>query len=84
MKRILFIFSLVLIISCQSPVNNGVSEENQAKFEQQIESFRTFTEGFSKEDVELTMSVIADDIHSGVPQFIMVARLLDMMVSLRL
>ena len=83
MKRILFIFSLVLIISCQSPVNNGVSEENQAKFEQQIESFRTFTEGFSKEDVELTMSVIADDIH-GVPQFIMVARLLDMMVSLRL
>ena len=38
MKRIIFIFSLILIISCESPVNNGVSEENQAKFEQQIES----------------------------------------------
>ena len=48
MKRILFIFSIVLIISCQSPVNNGVSEENQAKFEQQIESFRTFTKGLAK------------------------------------
>ena len=69
MKRILFIFSLVLIISCESPVNNGVSEENQAKFEQQIESFRTFTEGFSKEDVELTMSVIADDIQWSPPVY---------------
>ena len=69
MKRILFIFSLVFIISCESPVNNGVSEENQAKFEQQIESFRIFTEGFSKEDVELTMSVIADDIQWSPPVY---------------
>ena len=69
MKRILFIFSLVLIISCESPTNNGVSEENQAKFEQQIESFRTFTEGISKKDLELTMSVISDDIQWSPPVY---------------
>ena len=48
MKRIIFIFSLTLIISCESPVNNGVSEENQAKFEQQIESLEHLLKGLAK------------------------------------
>ena len=59
MKKLLILFFLTAFIACQSPAPDAVSEENQAKFEQQIESFRTFAKGFNAENMDLTMSVVS-------------------------
>ena len=76
MKKIILIFSLFLIISCNNSVtvsagsnNTGVTEEYKLKFEQQIEAWETFTNGFNKEDMDLTMSVISDTVMWSPPNY---------------
>ena len=69
MKNIFILFVLTLFIACQAPATNAVSEENQAKFEQQIEAFKTFTTGFYNEDIDQLMSVVADSVQWSPPQY---------------
>lgn len=69
MKNIFILLVLTLFIACQAPVNNAVSEENQAKFEQQIEAFQTFTNGFYNEDIDQLMSVVSDSVQWSPPQY---------------
>ena len=45
MKNIFILFVLTLIIACEAPTPSSVSDDNVAKFEQQIEAFETFTKG---------------------------------------
>ena len=70
MKKIILLCGLFLIVSC-ADVNNSssVSAENQAKFEQHIESFRTFTKGFNAEDMEMTLSVVSEDVQWSPPYY---------------
>ena len=60
MKNIFILFVLTLIIACEAPAPSSVSDDNVAKFEQQIEAFETFTKGFYNEDIDELMSVVAD------------------------
>jgi len=70
MKKIILLCGLLLIVSC-ADVNNSssVSAENQAKFEQHVESFRTFTKGFNAEDMEMTLSVVSEDVQWSPPYY---------------
>ena len=70
MKKIILLCGLLLIVSC-ADVNNSnvVSDENQAKFEQHIESFRTFAKGFNAEDMEMTLSVVSEDVQWSPPYY---------------
>ena len=70
MKNLLFLFGLLIIVSC-ADVNSSisVSEENQAKFEQHVESFRTFAEGFAAEDMEMTLSVVSESVQWSPPYY---------------
>ena len=69
MKNIFILFVLTLIISCEAPAPSSVSNENVAKFEQQIEAFETFTKGFYNEDIDELMSVVADSVQWSPPQY---------------
>ena len=70
MKKIILFCGLLLIVSCADFNNsNAVSDENQAKFEQHIESFRTFAKGFNAEDMEMTLSVVSEDVQWSPPYY---------------
>ena len=70
MKKIILLCGLLLIVSCADVNNsNTVSDENQAKFEQHIESFRTFARGFNAEDMEMTLSVVSEDVQWSPPYY---------------
>ena len=70
MKKIILLCGLLLIVSCADVNNsNAVSDENQAKFEQHIESFRTFARGFNAEDMEMTLSVVSEDVQWSPPYY---------------
>tara|TARA_E500000331_G_scaffold54948_1_gene48613 strand:+ start:305 stop:877 length:573 start_codon:yes stop_codon:yes gene_type:complete len=69
MKKLFILFFLTAFIACQSPAPDAVSEENQAKFEQQIESFRTFAKGFNAEDMDLSMSVVSESVQWSPPYY---------------
>ena len=70
MKKIILLCGLLLIVSCADVNNsNDVSDENQAKFEQQIESFRTFANGFNAENMDLTMSVVSESVQWSPPYY---------------
>ena len=70
MKKIILLCGLLLIVSCADVNNsNDVSDENQAKFEQHIESFRTFAKGFNAEDMEMTLSVVSEDVQWSPPYY---------------
>ena len=70
MKKIILLCGLLLIVSCADVNNsNTVSDENQAKFEQHIESFRTFAKGFNAEDMEMTLSVVSEDVQWSPPYY---------------
>ena len=70
MKKIILLCGLLLIVSCADVNNsNAVSDENQAKFEQHIESFRTFAKGFNAEDMEMTLSVVSEDVQWSPPYY---------------
>ena len=69
MKNIFILFVLTLIIACEAPAPSSVSNENVAKFEQQIEAFETFTKGFYNEDIDELMSVVADSVQWSPPQY---------------
>tara|TARA_X000001036_G_scaffold422629_1_gene445741 strand:- start:484 stop:1065 length:582 start_codon:yes stop_codon:yes gene_type:complete len=70
MKKIILFCGLLLIVSCADVNNsNAVSDENQAKFEQHIESFRTFAKGFNAEDMEMTLSVVSEDVQWSPPYY---------------
>ena len=70
MKKIILILTLFLIISCNNSVNNnGVTEEYKVKFEQQIEAFKSFTNGFNSENIDVLMSVFADSVQWNPPQY---------------
>ena len=70
MKKIILLCGLLLIVSCADVNNsNAVSDENQAKFEQHIESFRTFAKGFNAEDMEMTLSVVSEDVQWSPPNY---------------
>jgi hypothetical protein len=70
MKKIILLCGLLLIVSCADVNNsNDVSDENQAKFEQHIESFRTFAKGFNAEDMEMTLSVVSEDVQWSPPNY---------------
>ena len=69
--KILTIIAIVAIsYSCNNSELQGmlnesengiiVSEEEKAKFQNQIETFNTFTKGFYNEDIDLLMGVMAD------------------------
>ena len=59
--------------SCGFLHNNSsrpsVTEEQKAKFEQQIDAFKTFTTGFYNEDIDQLMSVVADSVQWSPPQY---------------
>tara|TARA_B100001059_G_scaffold103965_1_gene103846 strand:- start:953 stop:1534 length:582 start_codon:yes stop_codon:yes gene_type:complete len=70
MKKIILLCGLLLIVSCADVNNsNTVIDENQAKFEQHIESFRTFAKGFNAEDMEMTLSVVSEDVQWSPPYY---------------
>ena len=70
MKKIILLCGLLLIVSCADVNNsNAVSDENQVKFEQHIESFRTFAKGFNAEDMEMTLSVVSEDVQWSPPYY---------------
>ena len=70
MKKIILLCGLLLIVSCADVNNsNAVSDENQVKFEQHIESFRTFAKGFNAEDMEMTLSVVSEDVQWSPPNY---------------
>ena len=70
MKKIILLCGLLLIVSCADVNNsNAVSDENQSKFEQHIESFRTFAKGFNAEDMEMTLSVVSEDVQWSPPNY---------------
>ena len=70
MKNIILLCGLLLIVSCADISNSSsVSDENQAKFEQQIESFRTFANGFNAENMDLTMSVVSESVQWSPPYY---------------
>tara|TARA_B100001939_G_scaffold271720_1_gene239467 strand:+ start:524 stop:1066 length:543 start_codon:yes stop_codon:yes gene_type:complete len=66
MKKAILIFGLLIMVSC---TNSAVTEENNEKFEQQIKSWETFTEGFYNEDIDLLMSVVADSVQWSPPNY---------------
>ncbi len=69
MKNIFILFVLTLIIACQAPLPSLVSDENKAKFEQQIEAWNTYTTGFLNEDIDQVMSVMSDTLQWSPPQY---------------
>jgi len=70
MKNLLFILGLFLVVSCTTTVQGpSVTEEQKAKFEQQIDAFKTFTTGFYNEDIDQLMSVVADSVQWTPPQY---------------
>ena len=70
MKNLLFILGLFLVVSCTTTVQGpSVTEEQKAKFEQQIDAFKTFTTGFYNEDIDQLMSVVADSVQWSPPQY---------------
>ena len=70
MKKIILLCGLLLIVSCADVNNsNAVSDENQVKFEQHIDSFRTFAKGFNAEDMEMTLSVVSEDVQWSPPNY---------------
>lgn len=66
MKKAILIFGLLIMVSC---TNSVVTEENKNKFEQQIKSWETFTQGFYNEDIDLLMSVVADSVQWSPPNY---------------
>ena len=71
-KTILTILVLSTIIySCNNNAVTGVvvSEEDKAKFQDQIASFRTFTKAFYNEDIDLFMSVMSDSLKWSPPSY---------------
>ena len=71
LKTIITVFALLIItVSCnQSETGVVVSEEEKAKFQKQIETFKTFAEGFKNKDIDLLMSVMADTVKWSPPQY---------------
>ena len=75
MKKLKAIFAILLfatiIYSCNNSTVEGVvvSDEEKAKFQAQIETFKTFTNGFFNEDIDLTMSVMADSVKWSPPNY---------------
>ena len=81
MKKLKKIFTILLfaiiIYSCNNSAVQGmmsetgvvVSEEEKEKFQAQIETFKTFTKGFFNEDIDLTMSVMADSVQWSPPNY---------------
>ena len=81
--KILTIIAIVAIsYSCNNSELQGmlnesengiiVSEEEKAEFQNQIETFNTFTKGFYNEDIDLLMGVM--DLLSGAHQATMVIK----------
>ena len=75
MKKLKAIFAILLfatiIYSCNNSTVEGVvvSDEEKAKFQAQIETFKTFTNGFLNEDIDLLMSVMADSVQWSPPNY---------------
>jgi hypothetical protein len=78
--KILTIIAIVaLSYSCNNSALQGmlnesetgiiVSEEEKAKFQNQIETFNTFTKGFYNEDIDLLMGVMADSAKWSPPSY---------------
>ena len=73
MKKFKSILAIVILAAISYSCNNSavlkvmeepetgiiVSDENKAKFEDQINTFRTFTKAFHDEDINQLMSVVA-------------------------
>ena len=58
-EKFIIILGLFLVVSCTTTVQGpSVTEEQKAKFEQQIDAFKTFTTGFYNEDIDQLMSVV--------------------------
>ena len=73
MKKFKTIFTILLfasiIYSCNNSTGIIVSDEENAKFQAQIETFKTFTNGFLNEDIDLLMSVMADSVQWSPPNY---------------
>ncbi|RZP00671.1 MAG: nuclear transport factor 2 family protein [Flavobacteriales bacterium] len=73
MKKLKTIFTILLfatiIYSCNNSTGIVVSDEEKAKFQAQIETFKTFTDGFLNEDIDLLMSVMADSVQWSPPNY---------------
>ena len=68
MKKNYLLLLAVIITACETDSNVPSAEEN-AKFEQQIESFRTFANGFNAENMDLTMSVVSESVQWSPPYY---------------
>ena len=83
MKKFKSILAIVILAAISYSCNNSavlkvmeepekgivVSEEDKAKFQEQIDVFRTFTKGFYDEDIDLLMSVVADSVQWSPPEY---------------
>ena len=80
MKKFFTILAFTAIIySCNNSAVQGVmgdsemgiivSEEEEAKFQDQIATFRTFTKAFYDEDIDLFMSVMSDSVKWSPPSY---------------
>jgi len=83
MKNFKSILAIVVLAAISYSCNNSavqkmmqepetgiiVSDENKAKFEDQINTFRTFTKAFHDEDINQLMSVVADSIQWSPPEY---------------
>ena len=83
MKKFKSILAIVILAAISYSCNNSavlkvmeepetgiiVSDENKAKFEDQINTFRTFTKAFHDEDINQLMSVVADSIQWSPPEY---------------
>ncbi len=83
MKNFKSILAIVILAAISYSCNNSavqkmmqepetgiiVSDENKAKFEDQINTFRTFTQAFHDEDINQLMSVVTDSIQWSPPEY---------------
>ena len=73
MKKIFLMFFVsFLFVSCQDSNNsemNTTSEENQAIFDRNVASFRSFVKGFTDEDIDAQMALFADSAMWSPPQY---------------
>ena len=70
MYKFLLTIPLVILFSCQQGTDTqSVSKQDEEKFNQYVETWRSFVAGFIAEDVDSQMELFADDLKWSQPVY---------------
>ena len=70
MYKFLLLIPFVMLFSCQQGSDTqSVSKQDQDKFNQYVETWRTFVAGFIAEDLDSQMELFADDVKWSQPVY---------------